>query len=537
MTENNIENATPGRSEALQARLPSLRGHIANVGSSFAHKIVAMASSMIVTALATREFGLAGLALIVLASQVASYAQLVELGIPSAMSRRLPRAIGDSDEDTIRSICTVAFVILLSGSLLILLATPFIALSLPRFLVLSDEQRSTASALFTITLVIMAVQLPLRIGFGILSSLHRFSTYFSIELLASLAKTALAVFILFLAEPPLTVFVAATMLPFVVAAAYEYRSARRGLPAWKLRLKDIRRRVLQDLTALSGAVMIGTLASTLAMYGGGIGLAFFVAPEEVATFSVPVFLAFSLMAFSASASAFISPVASQLTGRDEVRLRNAVQLSSRYAFALATLIWLGSLAIGPLVLKLWLGAEAMTGAVHEQMSRILVIASAGMALAVPGGICRGALVAMGRHWAVARIELTTAVLGLSLAVAMALLNVLVPVTCFVLGLFATVVIRGVALLMLAFKAEILAFGESLRDWGRVVAVAASGLLTFTVIRVAVGEQLLIATILAAFASLSAALLVALFCVLSSSHRKLLLVRFGIARADSLYSGS
>ncbi|MEC5382429.1 hypothetical protein VSX64_16355 [Aurantimonas sp. C2-6-R+9] len=494
------------------------------MSSAFAHKIIAMLSSMLVTALVAREFGLDGLALFVLATQVASYAQLAELGIPTALSRRLPRAIADGDDDAVRRICTASMGILSIGSLLILLSIPVVSLGLPNLLVLSEEQRRIASLLFGIILAVTAVQLPLRIGFGVLASLHRFSTYFSIELVALIVKTGVALALLTLADPSLAVYLSATLLPITVAAAFEYVRARRALPVWNIRVSDISRGVLRELVSLSGAVMLGTFATAIILQGGGVALAFFVPPEKVATFSVPVILAVSLMAFAASASAFLSPIASQLTGRDDARLRAAVQLSARYSFALAALIWLGSVSFGPLVLTLWLGADVLTDDAHETMSSVLILASAGLALAVPGGTCRGALVAMGRHWQVALIELATAVIGLGAAVGLAASGLWPPVNCFVASLFASLVLRGALLVRIGFLAGLLDTGETVRDWGRVTLVLLTGLLTMAVAHAATRDASVWQETISALAALTLASLAFWFAVVTGPHRRMLLSR-------------
>lgn len=377
-----------------------------------------MAASLFITGLAVREYGLDGMGLIIVAMQVASYAALIEVGIPSCMSRRLPGYLASEDEACVNAFCSSCFVMLLSGALLLLISIPFIVLFLPEAFSFTEEQKDVAGVLFGITVAFAALQLPLRMGHGILSSTHKFSYFYSIETLALTAKILLVGTLLLVFDPPIWVYVLVSLSPAPLAAATEFAISRRLVGLWRFSFQHLSRGALGELLSLGGAVMLGTLATAIVLHGGSLVLAIITAPSEVVEYALPVILAYNLMAFAATGSAFLSPIASQLAGRDEARLRETVLTATRYALAVATLICLITWAAGPTVLTIWLGNENLQGDTLGTMSTILLIAVVGAALSVPGTTGRGALVAMGWHWTVSRIELGSGLAGLAGGVAL-----------------------------------------------------------------------------------------------------------------------
>lgn len=399
--------------------LPGTRRMLINTGSAWVFKIASMLSSLITTAIAVREYGLHDMGLILLASQVATYAGLIELGIPSSLSRRLPGLLADRNDTLAFSLCASCFSILLVTGLLLLIVTLPSALSLPDAFAISDDQKRVAGTMFAITIASTALQMPLRIGYGILSSTHRFSTYFKIEFVALIVKTTMIVGVLLAFNPPAWIYVLLSVLPQLAAAVMEYRAGRAVLPQWRFSFSQISWRSIRELLSLSLAVMLGTLAAALTTNGGGVIIGTFASTSVVAEYSLPAVLAFNLMAFAASSSAFLSPIASQLVGRDNARLAQTVKLTARYSLAVAGALFISVSALGQFLLWIWLGHSVSEQAIGN-MYWILLIAMLSGVLSIPGSTTRGALVAMGWHWQVAFVELGTSVAGVIIGVLAAL---------------------------------------------------------------------------------------------------------------------
>ncbi|WP_297107211.1 hypothetical protein [uncultured Devosia sp.] len=392
---------------------------LVNAGSAWTFKLASMVVSLGTTAIAVREYGLDGMGLILLASQVATYAGLAELGIPSSLSRRLPGLLAANNLSLAYRLCASCLLVLLCSAAVGLLLVPVALLMLPSAFAIPTEQKDTAGVLFALTIGAIALQMPLRIGYGMLSSAHRFASYFAIELGALVVKMVAVVGCLYFFDPPVWVYVLLTILPILGAALIEYRLGRSVLPGWRFSLSQVSRSSILELVSLSSAVMLGTLASAVVLNGGGLVLAVFFAPRLVAEYTLPTVLAFSLMAFAASASAFLSPIASQLVGHDDRRLSQTVMLTSRYSALTAGAILVAAAALGKVILELWLGPET-TPQTLEAMYHVLLIASLSGLLSIPGTTARGALVAMGHHWRVAYIELITGMVGLVAGILLAL---------------------------------------------------------------------------------------------------------------------
>lgn len=400
-------------------RLPGKRQMLVNAGSAWGFKLASMVVSLVTTAVAVREYKLGGMGLILLASQVATYAGLVELGIPSSLSRRLPGLLANKNLNQAYQLCATCLIMLLCSAALGLIMVPVALFLLPSAFAIPAEQKDVAGVLFALTVGSIALQMPLRIGYGMLSSAHRFASYFNIEMGSMIIKMVAIVVCLYFFDPPVWVYVLLTILPVLGAAIIEYKLGRSVLPDWKFAFSQVSRSSLIELVSLSSAVMLGSLASAIVVHGGGLMLAVFSSPQIVAEFSLPSVLAFNLMAFAASASAFLSPIASQLVGRDENRLAYTVTLTSRYSVLAAAAIFVGIAALGRIVLQIWIGPETSPDALAG-MYLVLLIASLSGVLSIPGTTARGALVAMGHHWRVAYIELITGSAGLAVGIVTAI---------------------------------------------------------------------------------------------------------------------
>ena len=510
-------------SDASVLQLPTLRGHALNIGSAWLHKLAAMAVSLLTTALAVREYGMDGLVLVILAMQVAMYAQLIEVGVPSSLSRRLPGHLAEGDGIMISGLCSSSLTLLLAGAVALILALPAFAWLLPQVLHLTETQRQTASLLFGLTVAVTALQLPLRMGYGILSSMHRFSTHFSLELVSLLAKLLLIVALLSIFDPPLWVYVAATLAPQLAIAGVEFIVARRALPMWSFRIRDVGRDSLAEIFSLSGASMLGTLATALTVHGGSLVLAVLVQPGMVAIYAIPAMLAFNLMSFASSSSAFLSPVASQLSGRDDQRLKASVLVSMRYAAAVAGHVCLGAWLAGPLLLHIWLGEDTAAGEVLESMAVVLAITSVGMALSMPGTMVRGALVAMGWHWSVARIEVATATLGLLVGIALCMHQDNAPLM-FAWALFGATVLRGFFLQRLATRVFMIRAWEHLVNATRVLVPVLLGMAVPLAFDFRASQAAPLETVLMVCVTLGVTAALSFRVVLEERHRKAVLSR-------------
>jgi O-antigen/teichoic acid export membrane protein len=509
-------------------QVPTLRRHTLNIGSAWLHKFAAMAVSMLITALAVREYGLDGFALLILAMQVAMYAQLIEVGIPSSLSRRLPAYLASGDGPMINALCSSSLALLLAGAVALILALPVFAWLLPKVLHVTEAQRQTAGLLFGLTVAATALQLPLRMGYGILSSMHRFSTHFSLELGSLLVKLLLIVGLLTIFDPPLWVYVAATLAPSLVIAVVEFVVARAALPIWSFRVRDVGRDSLAEIFSLSGASMLGTLATAFTVHGGSIILAMLVQPSMVSVYAIPAILAFNLMSITSSSSAFLSPVASQLSGRDDQRLKASVLISMRYAAAMAGHICLGAWLAGPLVLRIWMGEDNTAAGVGETMSTILVVTSVGMALSMSGSMARGALAAMGWHWSVARIEVITATLGLAVGVALCLQMDNAPLAI-AWAVFGATVVRGLVLQRVATRVFRIRAREQLENAARVMAPLLLGVAVPFAFDFSPGQASLPEAVLMVCVTLGVTAALSFRVVLEERHRRAVLSRLSQSR--------
>ncbi|MBN1378998.1 MAG: hypothetical protein JXA04_07160 [Gammaproteobacteria bacterium] len=396
--------------------VPGLSQVSQNLVVTWSHKLVSVFVTFFITGIATRALGLETMGLWVIAMSVAAYMQVLDLGVASALPRILPRLKAAGDDAAVARSVSVAIIITTVFGALGLLVSPGVAWFVSGAYDASMYSQETLFWLIFAALIISALVVPFRLGFGLLATGHRFDIYFAIEIVGLFLKFA-AVFIVlhWLGGGIIAYGITVSLIPLMSSATQTVSGLRVIRPKLSKPLRWHRQEAATMLSSC-GAALLMTLAGTLHIQGGNL-IAANAGAKAAALVGYPMMLIINAMSFSGSLGAFLTPIASGLKGAaEEDRLSRITVSTVRGSFAIAILIGVVLLVSGRLLLQLWLGDEVTISEDLDQMNIYLQVLLIGGTLLIPSLVAKGMLMSTGWHWHVAIVDFTGAAIGLSISV-------------------------------------------------------------------------------------------------------------------------
>jgi O-antigen/teichoic acid export membrane protein len=256
---------------------------------------------------------------------------------------------------------------------------------------------------------------PFRLGFGLLGAVSRFDLFFVHET-AGLALKMLLGGIVLTAGLSLPWYSAAVAIPVILVGIWEFRTGLLSVRPVEIGFTLVRSWALRALLSMCGASLLMTIAAALTTHGGTLLIATLGEPAEVAVFALPLMLVSTAMSFAGSFGAFLAPITNELHGtRDAARMREIVVMSVRLAAVLASLLAAGLALMGPILLPVWLGVQAVSEQRLDTMTNLLWIFALGFATFVPGSALKGLLLSVANPWPVAIFELAASVAAIAFA--------------------------------------------------------------------------------------------------------------------------
>jgi len=460
------------RSRALSV-VPGLKRTTWNIGVLWGHKLVSALASFVITGVATRFYGLEQIGIWVIATSVASYLQMLDFGTSSALPRIVPRLRANGHEEDVQRYVSTAFVSTLAIAVIGLLLLPYSSHFLAMFYSMDQAGKSTTQILLGLAILSSLVGLPLRVGYGLLASVHRFDIYFGLDLAAVLLRTILAVAVVTLAQAGIVIFAVAVLVPPLIMNLIQYRA---GLRYNKLKTdwRGFSVEALRELLSHSGASFLLTFAAMLLIQGSTLA-AGRLSLTAAAIFSFPLLLVIQAMSFGASAGGLVAPIASALgADSDRAHLRDITVGAIRTSSSVAALSVLLLLLAGPLLLEVWLAGPTVDATSLQMMTELLAVFVLGASFIAPGAAVRGVLMGIGRHWEASLIEFIGSVLGLMAGLLMMKLGGL-GLSGLAYGLSFAFVLRYMVLLMLAAKEIEMPLGRLVTASAKPFAVGLLGL--------------------------------------------------------------
>ncbi len=398
----------------MKVELPGLRRSFVNAFSVWLYRLGSILFALVSVPLITRRFGFEGLAVWLLVQQLASHAQLLELGLASSLGRVLSRDQASGDSAAYVAHATSAIVILLGASLLLMLVALPLGQYFPHLFDLSPALYTDAIAMLFIAVFSTGLTLPFRSAIGVLTSQHRFSLQARIDSLVLFIRLFLVVIVCSLELPHSLILLAlAVFLPNLFGAMALFGIAAKLAPQKLFVASSIGINPVKELLDISLAAMVVTAAAVLLRQGSPVLTGLSLNAEAVPLIALPIMIVFSVSPFLGIASQLLSPIASQLDAESDRKSLMAIFfIAARYSLAAALLIFAAMYVLMPMLLPEWLGRDLVpTRHIQDIYTNILIIFAA-YCITIPALLARSVLISVGRHRTAARGELTSALFGL-----------------------------------------------------------------------------------------------------------------------------
>lgn len=462
--------------------MPPLKRLLRNASWSLSSRIATIISILVTTPIIINSFGLELMGVWLLANQVVTYLSLSGIGVPNALARYLAKYKAMGDSETATSCFSTAFVATTVSGLFVVGLTVLGSDHIGGFFDLERRLHSTASTVMLILGANVALMLPLQLGQGLLTSIHRFDRIAIWLTVSSLLRLFLVVLVFSLWDPGLPVLATIVVGTNLLGFALMFIDAWRMCPWISLNLHTASYRSLRSLVSLGIAALIITLAAMFTRQGNTVLVGRFLGPATVTLFAVPLMIVDYIVPLINLLRMQVYPVASEMAavGEKENLLR-FYRMATLYSFSLMAAMSLGAYFVGEDLLGLWLMHGAVTREQIELMAVNLMVLIGSYLFAVPGITGRAVLESVGLQHRAAGSELTSALLGLAISYS-ALRIFDMGIMAAVFGIAISFILRGGTLF--AFTASYFSRPSpmlALQICGRPAAVLAASLLAGAVI--------------------------------------------------------
>ena len=422
--------------------IPNMAQHRRNVLFIWANRSLGIVAPLLVTPIITHHFGPILTGVWLLATQLASHLMLLDAGFANSLIRYLARQRALNDDNVASEFLATAFIALICVGLLLLLAMPFLRNLFLKSFDIAPENAADAGYLVMLTVAYVALSLPLRIGYGILSSAHRFDRIQMWEGAGIALRIVLVLTVFGWAEPSLFdlgLIVYGTTLGGVLAL---FVDGMRQNSAWSIHPSHASKQALAGLGSMGGAALMVTFAQVVLTQGVSIVTGYSLGTGAVVILAFPIMIFLSLTPFFQTFPALLSPIAAALAARGQAEeLYGSFLTTARYLASAALLVSIALATGGYAAMTLWLQGPKLKAEDIHTMAVVVTIIFGGYALAIAAPLGRAVLTSVGRHWQAAWIDIATAVAGIVVGYVLMTMTE-VGVTGMAVGVAFALLLRG-----------------------------------------------------------------------------------------------
>ncbi|UCV28959.1 MATE family efflux transporter [Ferribacterium limneticum] len=402
-------------------KVPSARQTVRNIVFMWGHKVAYIISSLVVTGVAARFYGLEEMGVWILGTTMATYVALLDFGAASALPRILPRLLSNGRHSEASRLVSCAFLLGAGVSLIGVLVIYFGGVGVAQLL-LGESAGAGHYDVLAVAVVAALAGLPLKVGYGLLATSNRFDIYFGVDLAGVFFRLALVLLVVLEWRLGIFVFAVVAVLPPLLTNIIQYYLGVRqvGVP---ITFSGLSRASVYELMSHTGASLLLTFSAMMLAQGSIIAAAK-LGLASVSAFAIPLMLVTQAVSFSGSLGALVTPVVSSLSVAKEQALADVAIGTISLSASMSVPIVVALFFAGPAFVHWWLGTGGEEHTSMQQLVWNLHFLSIGAFFVGPASAVRGVLLGAGRHWESAFSELSSAVLGLGIGLALLQLTTL-----------------------------------------------------------------------------------------------------------------
>lgn len=404
---------SPTRKNQKIVHLPSARQTGRNILAIWVNRAFAIIIPIILTPIITNHFGLGLTGIWLMITQLSAHLMLLDAGLINSLVRYLAgqRAIDNSKKAS--SYLSTAFFSLLCISILLLVVSPLIAKSFLPLLDTDNYRESGAGTLVLLTIIFVAISLPLRVGQGMVASIHRFDVAQLWDLFSGAVRLLILLLMFTFYDPSLVQLGSVVYVVTILSAFAIFISGLKMNKDISIRRSSVTLAALVDLSSMGGAAILVSVSSVLLLQTPSMVTGYLIGPDSVLMIAIPIMIYGSITPFMSTLPLIIAPIAAGISATGEKKdLLEIFTIASRYHSTVALIIFLIIIAAGSALIDLWLSGPKIGNEEIRTMSLGASILFAGFTVSSIAQLGRSILTSAGKHWAVASIELVTALSGI-----------------------------------------------------------------------------------------------------------------------------
>ena len=348
-------------------------------------------------------------------SQAVSLLALSDFGAGNAIGRFVARARGLEDEAAISEVLSTVLAILLGAGLLVAIATWILAPYMPGWVGVDAEYSRTATQVFLVIGAGLAVQLPLRLAYGVLVGYQLYGQHAVGKILDSVLTLAGILVLYALARLNLLTLAVLTAGAAVTAQAVLFVYAWKITRPWSISSQRVSLPTAARVLGMGGSVLVMTAAGMIYTQGTGLLAGRLIGVAGVAIYGVALTIVSNLHPLITSIANPLSTLSSEWQARNDMeQLRRTNAMVMKMTFATSACVAVGLVLFGDPALRIWLKSSNWSDADFREASRALAIMGVALAIGLPQIGARSTLQGVGEHWQVALSMLAAAAVSLAI---------------------------------------------------------------------------------------------------------------------------
>lgn len=427
---------------------------------------ILLVSGLIIPPLLLASLGKEGYGVWLLVGQVTAYLPILDLGVSSSVGRFVAKYKAKEDYGGLSRVISSSVFLFLASSILAVAATSAIWPNFSKFFHLSQEYFDIGRWLILLTGLGVAIDLPLRIGQGILEGMHRFDLMYLLRASGAFLRL-LFIIVLFgwwgcrslLVLGALAIVT--TLVTDVLMCGFAYHKSSSVV---NLKYAFVNLSSLKEIWSLSLSTLLVTIATLLFNQGQIIGVGKIVGPGAVTIYALPVMLlTYGSMVIAYIIGAF-KPIASHMQALDEKERLQGLNITGvKISFIISLFIAVIAITFGYPFFRIWLHASKdLSAADFATLYNVLAIMVIGFAIGVPQNVTSNMLSGIERQWFVAVVSLAASLVGFCIGIILVMKTSL-GFYGMAIGWAAVFIVRGVFVLPVSacrhFKIKFLSYFE------------------------------------------------------------------------------
>ena len=420
-----------------------------NASAGWFEMTILLVSGLIVPPLLLASLGKEGYGVWLLVGQVTAYLPILDLGVSSSVGRFVAKYKAKEDYGGLSRVISSSVFLFLASSILAVAATSAIWPNFSKFFHLRQEYFDIGRWLILLTGLGVAIDLPLRIGQGILEGMHRFDLMYLLRASGAFLRL-LFIIVLFgwwgcrslLVLGALAIVT--TLVTDVLMCGFAYHKSSSAV---NLKYAFVNLSSLKEIWSLSLSTLLVTIATLLFNQGQIIGVGKIVGPGAVIIYALPVMLlTYGSMVIAYIIGAF-KPIASHMQALDEKERLQGLNIAGvKISFTISLFLAVIAVTFGYPFFRIWLHASKdLSAGDFDMLSNVLAIMVIGFAIGVPQNVTSNMLSGVERQWFVALTSLAASVFGFCIGIVLTMKTSLGPYGM-AIGWAAVFVVRGVFVL-------------------------------------------------------------------------------------------